>query len=280
MVIAAEEGYRRLLIDLAQLSPDPQCLGVAAELAGMLQLDLVGLFVEDEAVVGLANLPFARELRLPAHEWSPLEPERLSADFHETAERVRRVLEAQGARLGVANSFEVLRGDAAACVAGMCDTSDILVLGMPAGAAARTIGAFARIWRLARRAATPVLLLPRRIARRSGPVAAIPARGEGQAVGMAARIARAAGEDLVLLLTPDMAEDRRGAAAPREDWGMAPERLKAQLLHGASPEAVGAALERWGERLLITDKGAWREPGDDAALLRLADRRQVPILLR
>jgi hypothetical protein len=275
--MARGEAYRRLLIDLAQLSPDPQGLGVAVELAGALRLDLLGLFVEDEAVMSLAALPFARELRLPAHAWSALEPERLSADLRETAERIRRVLAAQGARLGVAHRFEVLRGDAAACVAGLCAASDILVLGVPAGIAACSMGSFARSWRLARRAASPVLLLPARIRRRSGPIVVIPARGEDDAAAMAARIALAADADLVLLLTPEAAAGGpRGAAA----WGMLPARLKAERLLAASPEAVGAALDRWAERLLVVDRGAWPELDEEDGLLQLARRRQVPILLR
>jgi hypothetical protein len=48
-------------------------LRAAAELAAVLEVDLHRPFVDDEALLALAEPPFAHELGLPSHEWQPVE---------------------------------------------------------------------------------------------------------------------------------------------------------------------------------------------------------------
>ena len=50
-------------------SVDRDTLRAAAEFARLLQLEMLGVFIEDRALLGLGALPFARELRLPGHDW-------------------------------------------------------------------------------------------------------------------------------------------------------------------------------------------------------------------
>ncbi len=90
---------RRVLLDLCHIGADRQGIDAGAELAGLLGLDLIGVFVEDEGVICLAGMPFARELRLPTHEWSPMAAERMAEEFGEAAGRVRRMLAERSASL-------------------------------------------------------------------------------------------------------------------------------------------------------------------------------------
>ena len=101
----------RLILDLYWVSTDERTITAAAEFARLLGLDLLGIYVEDEAVHGLAELPFAREFRLPAHEWGVIEGERIAAEFRYAAMSAQRMLLRTAEALGVTSAFEVLRGD-------------------------------------------------------------------------------------------------------------------------------------------------------------------------
>jgi hypothetical protein len=65
------------------------------------------LFVEDEALLALAERPFARELRLPSHEWQPVEAGHIAAELRHAAADARRLLHEVAATRGVSNAFEV-----------------------------------------------------------------------------------------------------------------------------------------------------------------------------
>ena len=61
---------RRVIVGLCYGAPDAETMRTAAEFAHLLSLNLHCLFIEDEALFALAELPFAREIRLPTHTWS------------------------------------------------------------------------------------------------------------------------------------------------------------------------------------------------------------------
>src|SRR5579863_5179876 len=100
----------RLILDLYWSPADPAAMSAAAEFARLMGLDLLGVYVEDEAVHALAALPFAREFRLPAHEWGAIEAGRIADDFRTAALGAQRALMRAAGALGVSHAFEVLRG--------------------------------------------------------------------------------------------------------------------------------------------------------------------------
>ena len=260
----------RMLIDLGLASGDGGGIEAAAMLAQLLALELRGVFVEDEALLALSAHPFARELRLPAHAWSPLETQEVAAGLDATAARLRRLLEAQGARLGIPAAFEVLRGDAGACIAGLCCGADILALGTPESAAGRSFGTFPRAWRAALGSPASVLLLPSRLARRRGPVALVASDGEAEAVAL--RLAAATGEGLLILEAPGMPGEAAAERARRAALRVTLRRIGAGDA-GAIAEGLGAARES----LVVIARGS---AGEGEAPPRLAAQRRVPVLLR
>ena len=73
--------FKRLVLGL-QPSASERSVRLAVTLAEMLDLELLGLFLEDESLRDLAAIPFARELRLLGGGWHPLDLEGLSRELH------------------------------------------------------------------------------------------------------------------------------------------------------------------------------------------------------
>jgi hypothetical protein len=269
-------GRARLLLDLCHIAHDQEAIATVAELARLLQRDLLGIYVEDEAVQRLATLPFARELRLPSQAWSALDPAQLDAEFRSAAERLRALLRQQASRFNVPSEFHTVRADPAGYVAGISGGADVVVLAVPREASARACGSFAAAWRAAIGSPATTLLLPPRLARRRGPVAAVLGAGAEQRARAAASLAAATGENLVALVQDSEAADRSLGEAGRSA-GRAEQRLSVRMLGEPSVEALLRALDGVGERLLMLDRrfvrdAAWQEAA------KLSEARGVPLL--
>jgi hypothetical protein len=270
---------RRLLLDLGQAVAEREGIEAAAQIARLLELDLLGVFVEDEALLALAALPFARELQLPTHDWAGMEASRMAAELDRTAARLRRMVQENCARLGIPSGFEVVRGDPAACVTGLCGDADLLALVAPASAAGRGVGAFPRAWNAALRSAAPVLLLPPRTQRLHGPIASV-AGDDGPAdLDLALRLAAAAGEGLLLLQPPGTGVSPEAAAERARAGGLGEVRVETRPLRDLSERAVEEGLGPARERLVVLARNTARAMDGDSAP-RLAARRRVPVLVR
>jgi len=275
--MAGRAAYQRVLLDLCNAAADRGGIRVAAELARLLDLDLTGVFVEDTALFGLAEYPFARELRLPGHEWHKLDPGRIAAEVRAAAETARRLLDEHSAPLGIRSLFEVVRGDPSGSIAALSGTSDIVVLVEPAAPSERLARAFPRAWQSALRSAAAVLLVPPRIARHHGPIAAVVTSAGDPALATAAAIAAAAGEQLLLLLPHDDALKTAALAAARAA-GLGGGQVRTHRLRAATTqEAVLHALGTTQERLLVLTRAAGGVP--DTAASHLAAARRVPVLV-
>lgn len=257
---------RRLLLHLNEAAPGAGGMAAAVRVARLLEAELCGIFVEDEALHALAALPFAREFRLPGHAWTPVEAPRFAGDLA----RRRRMLREAAAQLGAEPAFEVLRGDPADCLAGLCGAADILALAAPDSAAARAFGSFPRAFSAAIASLAAVMLLPAHPARPSGPVATVP---DGASFDLALRLATMMGEDLLLLAPPGaplVAAQARAHAA-----GLPAARIRTRPLRESGAAGLDAALGTAREALLVLG----RDTGEAAAAPVLAARRRVPVLV-
>ena len=117
--------FRRLIIELGHGDASAEALRVAADLARLLGLDLHAVLIEDQALFDLTDLPFAREIRLPTHDWHPFNAARLADEFGHLASQARRQLAGIGALHGGVHALEVLRGDPATCILGLCRTAQL-----------------------------------------------------------------------------------------------------------------------------------------------------------
>jgi hypothetical protein len=231
---------------------DRQALRTAVEFARLLELEMLGIFVEDPAVLGLGNLPFLRELRLPDHAWRAFEPERVAADLRAAAEQARKLFDQEGAAQGVTCRFEVRQGDPATLVCSLGEETDILVMAEPTAAAERVTAALERAQHAAAASSAAVLFLPPSALLPRGSVAVLAANEADPAFELASRIAG-----------PGVAPVK---AAPPE--GLTARSAAASLAH---------ALGRRHERLVVMTRGVGGSSDDMP--WQLAVERDVPVLV-
>lgn len=129
----------RVVVPLDAVSENRTAIDTAARLARRWHARLHGVFVEDEDLLSLAALPFARQVSLGGNV-EALTASQARAQLHAFAEAARREVAAVAERHGVAWSFEIRArvGE----LEELCATpSDFLV----AGTATRPVGAHFRI---------------------------------------------------------------------------------------------------------------------------------------
>jgi nucleotide-binding universal stress UspA family protein len=132
------QEIKRVIVPLDAASETGTAIDTAAHLAARWGVPLHGVFVEDEELIDLAGLPFARQVTLGAR-LELLTKDHVEDYFRAFAERARRELAAAAHRYAVEWSFEVVRGPLAADT--LRGEHDFVV----AGAATRPIGDHFRI---------------------------------------------------------------------------------------------------------------------------------------
>jgi hypothetical protein len=231
---------------------------MAAEFAHLLGLDLHCLFVEDEALLALAELPFAREIQLPSHKWSRLDAGAIEAEIRQMALQARRLMDEIIRDVGVSAEFQVLRGDPATCIAAVCQTGDIVVVAENDAPTAPATHSLTRLHIGAHESATSILLLPARLKARHGAIVAMLTDTGDPALDMAGRLAALAKEDLVILL-PEAAKSntaQRAEASVKDRaqaMGLPPARINVRFVHDGGDDDTLHALVGVRERL-----SSWR----------------------
>jgi len=150
---------RRILVALDASPHSMTALKAAAELAARLGADLLGLFVEDTALLDLAECPYARELLYPSALQAPLSRAAMESKLKALSEQVRRALALTAEPLQIRWSFRVVRGEVTSEIMAAASEFDLLAMGKIGW----SLGPPARIGSTAREAAAsaiPVLLLP------------------------------------------------------------------------------------------------------------------------
>lgn len=99
----------RVVVPLDASSETRAAIDTAARLAARTKAPLHGIFVEDEDLLRLARLPFARQVT-PGAGAIPFTPEQAELELRAAAERNRRDLLAAADRRHVACSFEIVQG--------------------------------------------------------------------------------------------------------------------------------------------------------------------------
>lgn len=270
--MAATRRFRRLVLDLREAGGDPAGLAAALGLARLLELDLLGLYLEDEAVFCLAGLPFARELCLPMRAWRRLEAGRLADEMAELGEQARRAFERASLEVGRPAQFARLRGDPGALLAEQAGEADIIALAASAEPPGLADAAMRHLEEALLGIGRTVLMLPPRLMRTHGPVAAVISGAVPDELDLATRVAVTSGEPLMLLSAAGGHETAEAVAAA-EASGVAAGRILVRALAAPAGEAILAALAGAGERLLILPRA---RAGPRLSLLAAA--RGVPVL--
>ncbi|MEX2647431.1 MAG: universal stress protein, partial [Alphaproteobacteria bacterium] len=128
---------RRILVALDASASSLAALEAAAEMAARLHAELAGLFVEEDDLLRLAALPFARAYSTDAADLARLDVEAMRRALRVQAERARRALEDAAMRHRLPWSFRVAQGAVAAALAEAARECDLLGLGAASGARTR-----------------------------------------------------------------------------------------------------------------------------------------------
>lgn len=228
-------------------------LMLAARLAASIDAQLKGIFVEDENLLNLAALPFAREYSLSGVV-QDMNPERMLRAMRAQAESTRRVLARLASEAHIEWSFDIRRGHPLHQLAQTAQTSDTVVI-RSQGLRLRDIGRAVRAATRDNRA--DVLLVARGVNLRTTRSAILTARPVA-----AIDEGTSAGESCTAFA--QTIAGRIGAAFIR---------LSAK---GKSPAELADQARNAGVGLLIVNAG-WLGDDDDAA--RLSTAACCPVLL-
>ena len=119
----------RLLIGLGSTGLPSGALDVAIELASALQAEVSALFVEEQLLYDLIDLPIASLIASAGQAGQRLNREAVSRSLKAQAKAIRRDLSMRAESRNLRWSFELRHGDTLAAIAASARTGDILLLG-------------------------------------------------------------------------------------------------------------------------------------------------------
>ena len=266
------ESFSRIVIGLYHNARDDS-VRIAAEVADLLRLELLGLFIEEQDLLDLAAMPFVREFRPLGGGWCRLDAAQLARDLDDASRSARRRFTEAAKGLQKTAQFQTVRGSLADTIASILRAGDIVIVAEPAHPAEQVANRFGALMRAAFRSAAAVLIVPRHVVRRSGAVVAIAASPDDPAIAAAAAIAVTAGEDLVVVEADHLpAAGPSARAISLGDLKVIRISLPREL---ASAVGIAAALSAVRDRLVVISRDAF----GDALPLALAAVRGVPVLV-
>jgi hypothetical protein len=267
-------SFRRLVLGLQPGAHD-RTMRLAVELADLLHLDLLGLFLEDTSLRDLASIPFSREFRPLGGGWHTIDLDRLSRDFELAARSIERKFMDAAKRLATGYQFEVARGPMAKTFASVSRRDDIVMIVEPRSPAEQVTHQFSWLLEAAFRSAAAVMLVPPHIVRTKGPIAAIATSPDDPSLLAAAAIALAAKEELVIIEADGYDTDDTRVRKLAAGTGLSIKRVAAARLGLADPTVCALAFRHVQERLIVVTRGAFA----DGTAAAIATARQVPVLV-
>ena len=252
----------RIVVPLDAAVDSRRAIETAARLAVRAHAPLHGVFVEDEDLLRLANLPFARQHTVGAAS-EKLTAEQVELHLKTAADRAQRELSAAAARHHIDVSFEIVRGHSHSAIAAAAET-DLVV----AGASTRPIGSHFRLetswWSAIEAAQGPIMLVQQPDSDRGSIVILLRDRGagSGRLLQAAAQVASSGNLSLTVICPPEIAGDGFAAWI---DAQLAGEAVRLQIeIAPAEPQALERRIDELDCRCLaVTAPG-----GETAAQLR------------
>jgi nucleotide-binding universal stress UspA family protein len=191
-------AIHRILVAVDGSEHSLAALEAATELAAWLQAELEALFVEDDDLLRLADLPFARVVSLTLRQAERTDRERMERQLRLQAERMRRSVEERAAALGVQARFRAVRGTMAAEVLAAAEDVDLVSVGRVGHGRVRQ--PHGSTLRAALAAGRPVLVAERHAHTGEGVLAVYDgSQACARALEMGAELAHAGGSELHVL---------------------------------------------------------------------------------
>jgi nucleotide-binding universal stress UspA family protein len=273
-------AIRRLVVLLDASRASRAALEEAADLAARRGFELLGLFVEEEALLRSAGLPFAREIGPTSAALRPLDPARIERRLRAQAREMQQLLQGLTRRYAITASLQVARGAVVAQALAYITPSDLIVVGKTGWSSLRPgrLGSTPRS--LVAQASLAVMVLGEAGGAQAHPTMVLfdhPEAGP-RALAMATQIARRDGRTLTVLLPPadpeTLADLRRRAASWLAGRGVEAEM---QELAGTGPEAIAGAVRTAGGRTLVVSRASPALAGPAGA--RLIEAVAPPVVV-
>ncbi len=268
---------RRILVGLDASRESLEALEAAARVAARLQAELTGLFVEDEDLLNLAGLPFAREIALTGDGGRTLNPETVEKDLRQQAAQARRALEDTAKRRSLRWSFRVTRGRAGSELVAAAGDADLVAVGK----AVRPLTRRARLGTTARAVTagtTAAVLLaggPEVLTHTGRVMTSYDGSGcAKRALALAVRMAHNDGGELSVFLLPG---GRPPGVLQQEVVAQSAEQGLDLQFRAVDPAHLPAAIHTEQGGLLVL--GADCLPADTDALAGLVEAANCPVLL-
>lgn len=122
-------SIRRVLVALDASPHSLAALTAAVELAARFRAELSGLFVEDDNLLRLANLPFVREVGLYTATQRQVTEDEMQRQMRVQSRTIRRIFTGSSQRAHVRWQFRTARGPVLTEVIAAAGEADVLVLG-------------------------------------------------------------------------------------------------------------------------------------------------------
>jgi nucleotide-binding universal stress UspA family protein len=195
----------RIVVPLDATSEYLTAIDTAARLAARAKAPLHGVFVEDEDLLNLASLPFARQVT-PGAGAEPFTTESIELHLRAQAERARRELFAAAQQHRVKCTFEIVRGASEMAVSGASER-DLVVAGGMTRPIAGHFRVESRWWSSIGAAAGPFLLARHAWSAAGGVVMLLRDRGPAavRLLDVAAQMAETRGSILIVICPPAVA---------------------------------------------------------------------------
>lgn len=205
--------FKRAVFGFDMEASNAGALEVAVRLAELLHLDLIGLFIRDERLDRAAAYPGAREFVPSLQGWRILQTSQLSQELDIAASGAERALRAKATLRRLTCSFNVMAGDVTRLLGSFAAASDILILPEQRSGLAAFRTPASLLLEAASRSAAAVLLVPTNSVLLNGAVLAIATSPEDPSINVAAAIASAAKERLIIIEAYDVASSPSPAQA-------------------------------------------------------------------
>lgn len=272
-----ERLITRVVIACDPVGENRSSIVAAARVAAWLNATLHGVFFEDEVLLHLANMPFARHIGAGGEIFASIDENALRHQFEAHAARIRTALKAAADAQAIDWSFGVVSGPSTVATLAIGD-KDLLVIEAESRPFAGAVRFDSRWLAAAFETPLPILLI------RSGAdaphdiVALVETGGPAaeRLVASAARLALAGNRMLTVLLANDACDSEAAREAVRAVSGRLAAKCRIDRLSRAGQALANAAT---AGRLLIVDA----DPAvNDAATLRqlLAATRADILFLR
>ncbi len=272
--------FRRVLVVLDSATSSESTLQTAASVAAAAACELTGLFIEDQDLIHLAALPFARETQLNKAMTQTLKPERLQQDLRAQASLARTAIAKHAAEHRLSWSFQVVHGRTEEQILVAASSGDIIAMARRVGPLAQFGRASLQARSIAAKAPGPLIIAGATEETRPG-IVLLPydaSAAAAQMLGIASDLAQTRGEPLEIMLLGEAAriiEDVHDHI--RAVHGKVPHPSLRVWIPRDQVTAIHRLCELHQGLLVLPADAPWFRPGQ---IEEIIEKSRVPILLQ